>query len=92
MQQTARSIQTGGLPTVVAGLPVVNVWYHGRSIGLYGVEQVDGREMVLKQGVITFPVGTPLDVVDFQRLIPNGSGLRLSTTVVDNEAGIRLAW
>lgn len=92
MQQTARSIQTGDVPAEVAGVPIVNVWYRGQSIGLYRVEQVDAREMVLKQGVITFPVGTSLDVVDFQRLIPNGGGLRFSTTVVDNEQGIRLVW
>jgi hypothetical protein len=49
--------------------------------------------MVLKHGVISFPVGTLLDIVDFQRLIPNSASPRLSTTVVDNRrSGIRLAW
>ena len=71
MQHTrTRSIQTGNVPAVVAGLPIVNVWYGGQSIGLYRVKQVDERAMVLNHGAISFPVGTLLDVVDFQRLIP----------------------
>jgi hypothetical protein len=94
MQQIkARSIQTGNGPTGVAGLPIVNVWYGGQSIGLYRVKQVDERAMVLNHGAISFPVGTLLDIVDFQRLIPNSASLRLSTTVVDNNrSGIRLTW
>lgn len=94
MQQlTARSIQTGDVPSTLAGLPIVNVWYRGQSIGLYRVDQVDERAMVLKHGVISFPVGTLLDIVDFQRLVPNAATRRLSTTVVDNNrSGIRLAW
>jgi hypothetical protein len=92
-QITARSIQTGDVPSTLAGLPVVNVWYRGQSIGLYRVHQVDERAMVLRHGVISFPVGTLLDVVDFQRLVPNSASSRLSTTVVDNNRnGIRLAW
>ncbi|MDT3708209.1 MAG: hypothetical protein ROZ09_15430 [Thiobacillus sp.] len=90
---SARSIQTGDVPSILAGLPIVNIWYRGQSIGLYRVKRVDERAMVLKHGVISFPVGTPLDVVDFQRLIPNSISPRLSTTVVDNNrSGIRLAW
>lgn len=95
MQQhiTAGSIQTGEVPAALAGLPIVNVWYRGQSIGLYRVEHVDERAMVLKHGVISFPVGTLLDIVDFQRLVPNAAARRLSTTVVDNNrSGIRLAW
>lgn len=94
MQHTKTSaIQTGNVPAGVAGLPIVNVWYGGQSIGLYRVKQVDERAMVLNHGAISFPVGTLLDVVDFQRLIPNSASLRLSTTVVDNNrSGIRLAW
>ncbi|MBW8371948.1 MAG: hypothetical protein K0M66_13390 [Thiobacillus sp.] len=94
MQHTKASvIQTGNVPAGVAGLPIVNVWYGGQSIGLYRVKQVDERAMVLNHGAISFPVGTLLDVVDFQRLIPNSASLRLSTTVVDNNrSGIRLAW
>lgn len=89
----ARSIQTGDVPSVLAGLPIVNVWYHGQSIGLYRVNQIDERAMVLRHGVITFPVGTRLEIVDFQRLIPDSASPRLSTTVVDNSrSGIRLAW
>ena len=92
-QDNTRSIQTGEVPALVAGLPIVNVWYGGQSIGLYRVKQVDERAMVLKHGAISFPVGTPLDVVDFQRLIPNSASLRVSTMVVDNTLhGIRLVW
>jgi hypothetical protein len=94
MQHTsARSIQTGELPPVVAGLPIVNVWYDGHSIGLYRVMRVDERAMVLKHGAISFPVGTLLDVVDFQRLVHRSAFSRLSTTVADNTSnGIRLVW
>ena len=92
-QPRARSIQTGNVPVVVAGLPIVNIWYGGHGIGLYRVKQVDERAMVLNHGAISFPVGTLLDVVDFQRLIPNSTSPRLSTTVVDNNHnGIWLAW
>ncbi len=92
-ETTARSIQTGDVPSTLAGLPIVNVWYRGQSIGLYRVEAVDERALLLRHGVISFPVGTPLDVVDFQRLIPQSAERRVSTTVVDNtRSGIRLAW
>jgi hypothetical protein len=92
-QIAARSIQTGEVPSNLAGLPIVTIWYGGQSIGLYRVKQVDERAMVLKHGAISFPVGTLLDVVDFQRLIPNSASPRVSTTVVDNNrGGIRLAW
>ncbi|MDP3124070.1 MAG: hypothetical protein Q8M84_00405 [Thiobacillus sp.] len=70
MQQTrARSIQTGNVPAVVAGLPIVNTGHGGHGIGLYRVMQGDARAMVLNHGAISFPVGTLPDVVDFQRLI-----------------------
>jgi hypothetical protein len=94
MQQiSARSIQTGNVPDVVAGLPIVNVWYRGRSIGLYRVKEVGERGIVLNHGGISFPVGTLLDIVDFQHLIPDSPFRRLSATVVDNNySGIRLAW
>lgn len=94
MQQiSARSVQTGNLPDVVAGLSIVNVWYRGRSIGLYRVRDVAERGIVLKHGAISFPVGTALDVVDFQNVIPNAPAFRLSTTVVGNDQhGIQLAW
>lgn len=94
MQQlSARSVQTGALPPVVAGVPVVNVWYRGRSMGLYRVMQLGERDMVLKHGTIAFPVGSLLDVVDFQRLLPAGASSRLSAWVVDNgRGGIHLAW
>jgi hypothetical protein len=94
MQQiSARSIQTGNVPEVVAGLPIVNLWYRGRSIGLYRVRDVADRAIVLKHGAISFPVGTLLDVVDFQNVIPNAPAFRLSTTVVGNDHhGISLAW
>ncbi len=91
--QYPRSAQTGNVPSNVAGLPIVNVWYGGRSIGLYRVNRVDERALVLNHGGISFPVGTRLDVVDFQHLVPNGASTRLSTRVVDNNrSGIRLAW
>ncbi|OGU23934.1 MAG: hypothetical protein A2580_00790 [Hydrogenophilales bacterium RIFOXYD1_FULL_62_11] len=79
MQQTkARSIQTGNVPAVVAGLPIVNTGHGGHGIGLYPVKQVYARAMVLNHGAISFPVGTLLDVVDFLRLIPHSVSLRLS--------------
>ncbi len=89
----ARSAQTGNVPANVAGLPIVNVWYRGRSIGLYRVNRIDERALVLNHGGISFPVGTQLDVVDFQRLVPHAASSRLSAKVVDNNrSGIRLAW
>ena len=88
-----RSTQTGNVPSNLAGLPIVNVWYGGRSIGLYRVNRVDDRALVLNHGGISFPVGTLLDVVDFQRLVPNAGSSRLRTRVIDNNrSGIRLAW
>jgi hypothetical protein len=79
MQQTkARSIQTGNVPAVVAGLPIVNIWRSSHGIGLYRIKQVDAQAMVLNHDAISFPVGTLLDVVDFQRLIPHSVSPRLS--------------
>ena len=94
MQQiSARSVQTGNVPNVVAGLPIVNVWYGGRSIGLYRVKEVAERGIVLNHGGLFLPVCTLLDIVEFQRLLPDSPYQRLSTTVVDNNySGIRLAW
>lgn len=89
----AKSIQTGNVPSVLAGLPIVTIWFGGQSIGLYRVKRVDERAMVLNHGAISFPVGTLLEVVDFQHLVPNSSSFRLRTTVVDNNrSGIRLVW
>lgn len=93
MDNTTRSTQTGNVPTNVTGLPIVNVWYGGRSIGLYRVNRIDERVLVLNHGGISFPVGTLLDVVDFQRLVPSAASSRLSTQVVDNNrSGIHLTW
>ena len=93
MHIKTRSIQTGNVPAELAGLPIVNVWHDGHSIGLYRVSKVEERAMVLNHGAISFPVGTLLDVVDFQRLIPHAVSPRLSTTVVENNpGGIQLAW
>lgn len=89
----ARSIQTGNVPPVVAGLPIVNVWHGGQSIGLYHVKHIDERAIVLKPGSIAFAVGTRLELVDFQRLIPDAASRRLSATVVETGcSGIQLAW
>jgi hypothetical protein len=93
MHIKTRSIQTGNVPAELAGLHIVNVWHDGHSIGLYRVSKVEERAMVLNHGAISFPVGTLLDVVDFQRLIPHAVSSRLSTTVVgNNPGGIQLAW
>ena len=93
MHIKTRSIQTGNVPAELTGLPIVNVWHDGHSIGLYRVSKVEERAMVLNHGAISFPVGTLLDVVDFQRLIPHAVSSRLSTTVVgNNPGGIQLAW
>lgn len=89
----AKSARTEDASSASAGLPIVTVWYNGHSIGLYRVKQVDGRAMVLRHGAISFPVGTLLDVVDFQHLLPLPAISRLNATVVDNnQNGIRLAW
>lgn len=93
MHIKTRPIQTGNVPAELAGLSIVNVWHGGHSIGLYRVSKVEERAMVLNHGAISFPVGTLLDVVDFQRLIPHAVSPRLSTTVVgNNPGGIQLAW
>jgi len=85
--------QTEKTASTLRGLPIVNVWYGGHSIGLYRVSKVEARALVLNHGGISFPVGTPLDVVDFQRLIPHAPTQRLSAMVVDNNrSGIQLAW
>lgn len=87
------SVQTGNTPSAMAEHPIVHVWYRGQRIGLYRVKQVDERAMVLNHGGISFPVGTLLDIVDFQRLVSNSATTCLNTTVVENNlSGIRLAW
>jgi len=89
----ARSTQTGNVPAAVAGLAVVNVWYGGQSIGLYHVKHIDKRALVLNPGSIPFTVGTQLEVVDFQNLIPDTVTRRLNATVRETGCnGIQLVW
>lgn len=89
----AKSARAENVSSASTGLPIVTVWYNGHSIGLYRVNQVEDRAMVLRHGAISFPVGTLLDIVDFQHLLPLPAISRLNATVVDNnQKGIRLAW
>lgn len=81
------------VPSAWAGLAVVALSDAGRNFGLYRVKQVNARDMVLGHGAIPFPVGTHLDVEDFEYRTPNPASFRQRVTVVENGSdGIRLVW
>lgn len=60
---------------------------------LYRVKQVETRTMLLSHGAITFPVGSHLDIEDFEYETPNRTSFNQRATVVENgHDGIRLVW
>jgi hypothetical protein len=72
--------------------PIVEVHHAGRKIGLYRVQGIGWRAMVLGHGGISFPVGTELVIDDFQRLAID-SRKRLPARVVRNDVqGIAVTW
>lgn len=69
---------------------LVSVRLRGRKAGLYRVKQVRRDGLVLSQGAISFPVGTQLEIDEFQRLVPHG-GQHLRV-VANDQQGLSLAW
>lgn len=85
--------QASNVPPALAGLVIVSLSDGGQSYGLYRVKQADSRTMVLVKGPISFPVGTHLDVEDYQYDIPNPASFSERATVVESgKEGIRLVW
>lgn len=79
-------------PDSVGHRPIVEVHHAGRKIGLYRVQGIGWRAMVLGHGGISFPVGTELVIDDFQRLAID-SRKRLPARVVRNDVqGIAVRW
>jgi hypothetical protein len=70
----------------------VAVFQGSKGLGIYQVKQIGVRSMTLSQGDIAFPVGTALEIEDFQKLMP-GAPSSLPTRVMQNdEVGIHLVW
>lgn len=89
----SKSIAVGYTPRALAGLTIVAISDGARSFGLYRVKQIDQRTMVLSHGAISFPVGTLLDVEDYQYCPPNPASFHQRATVTENNhEGIRLVW
>ena len=71
----------------------VAVLHKSRKIGLYRVRQLGMDCMTLSHGGISFPVGTQLEVEDYQRLMPSSTLGPLAARVVQNDQqGIRITW
>lgn len=82
----------GAANVTVTHRPIVEVHYAGHKIGLYRVQDVGQRMMLLGHGGISFPVGTQLVIEDIQKLAP-GPRQRLPARVVRNDLkGIAVAW
>lgn len=77
----------------MAGYPAVAVRYAGRKIGLYRVQDISRRTLLLGHGGISFPVGTEIQIDDYQRLLPGDALGVLPAKVVHNDVhGIAVTW
>ena len=70
----------------------VAVRHKSKKIGLYRVKEVGRYSMTLSHGGISFPVGTHLEVEDYQRLAPDTRGTLTARVVKNDREGIRIAW
>ncbi|HYP68404.1 MAG TPA: hypothetical protein VEP67_09170, partial [Thiobacillaceae bacterium] len=70
----------------------VAVRHKSKKIGLYRVKEVGRDFMTLSHGGISFPVGTQLEVEDYQRLMPRSPRPLAARVVQNNQQGIHLAW
>jgi hypothetical protein len=70
----------------------VAVLHKSKKIGLYRVKEVGRDSMTLSHGGISFPVGTQLEVEDYQRLMPHTLGPLAARVVQNNQQGIHIAW
>jgi hypothetical protein len=70
----------------------VAVLHKSKKIGLYRVKQVGRDSMTLSHGGISFPVGTQLEVEDYQRLMPCTLSPLAARVVQNDQQGIHIAW
>jgi hypothetical protein len=70
----------------------VAVRHKAKKIGLYRVTQLGTGSMILSHGGISFPVGTQLEVEDYQRLVPSVLGPLAARVVENDREGIHLTW
>jgi hypothetical protein len=70
----------------------VAVRHKSKKVGLYRVKQVGRDAMTLSHGGISFPVGTQLEVEDYQRLMPRRLGTLAARVVQNDQQGIHIAW
>ena len=70
----------------------VAVRHKSKKIGLYRVKEVGQACMTLSHGGISFPVGTQLEVEDYQRLMPRSLGPVNARVVQNDRQGIHIAW
>lgn len=81
--------QTGEAPRPVASF--VSLRMHGRRAGLYRVQAMMPKGMLLSHGAISFPVGTRLEVEDVLGIVADTP--RNPARVVANDlSGVKLAW
>lgn len=81
--------QTGEIPKPVASF--VSLRMQGRRAGLYRVQAMMPKGMLLSHGAISFPVGTRLEVEDVLGIVVDRP--RNPARVVANDLrGVKLAW
>jgi len=69
----------------------VSLRMQGRRAGLYRVQAVMSKGMLLSHGAISFPVGTWLDVEDVLGIVP-GRLINHARVVANDPRGVRLVW
>jgi hypothetical protein len=81
------------IPPGLKGLDVVSISSGKRNYGLYQVKWADGSSLLLHPGAYSPPVGTQVDIEDYQYRTPNHDSFHQRATVVEsNRNGLRMIW
>lgn len=81
------------VPHTLVGLEVVSLSNGDHLYGLFRVKQAGERTLLLHPGIYEFPVGSRLDVEDYQYASPTRARFRQRVTVARSDRdGIRMVW
>lgn len=81
------------VPSSLAGLVVVSLSSGDHIYGLFRVKQAGDRLLLLHPGIYEFPVGSHLDVEDYQYATPTRARFQQRVTVVRSDRdGIHMVW
>lgn len=81
------------VPASLVGLVVVSLSNGDHIYGLFRVKRAGDRSLLLHPGIYEFPVGSRLDVEDYQYAMPTRSSFQQRVTVVRSDRnGIHMVW